>query len=123
MIYRRLASELAYLSGPLRALRRTKPIAKFPAHTIRELSEELAQRYGEKIALESTRESYSYRHWNERSNGYARWFREQQLGKGDVVALLMPNRPEYLCAWIGVAKAGGVTALLNTSLNGRSLAH
>jgi fatty-acyl-CoA synthase len=123
MIYQRLSSELAYLSGPLRALRRTKPIAKNPLHTVRELAEELADRFGDKMALESLRESYSYRQWNGRSNRYARWFRDQRLGKGDVVGLLMPNRAEYLCVWMGVAKAGGVTALLNTGLNGLSLAH
>ena len=43
--------------------------------------------------------------------------------KGDVVALLMPNRPEYVTVWLGVAKIGGVTALLNTNLTGASLAH
>jgi fatty-acyl-CoA synthase len=123
MIYQRLSSELAYLSGPLRALRRTKPIGKNPSHTVRELAEELADRFGDKMALESVRESYTYRQWNNRSNRYARWFKQQQLGKGDVVGLLMPNRPEYLCAWVGIAKAGGVTALLNTGLNGLSLAH
>jgi fatty-acyl-CoA synthase len=123
MVYDRLASDLAYVKGPLRALRRTKPIAKQPGRTIRELAEQLAVRHGDKVALESLGESYSYRHWNEQSNRYAHWFCGQQFGKGDVIALLMPNRAEYLCVWTGVAKAGGVTALLNTSLNGRSLAH
>ena len=40
------------------------------------------------------------------------------VGKGDVVALMMPNRPEYLAAWLGIARAGGVIALLNTNLSG-----
>ena len=40
------------------------------------------------------------------------------VGKGDVVALMMPNRPEYLAVWLGIARAGGVTALLNTNLTG-----
>ena len=35
----------------------------------------------------------------------------------------MPNRPEYMAVWIGITRAGGVVALLNTNLVGPSLAH
>ena len=43
--------------------------------------------------------------------------------KGDVVCLMMPNRPEYAAIWLGIARAGGVVALLNTNLAGAALAH
>ncbi len=36
---------------------------------------------------------------------------------------MMPNRPEYLAAWLGISRAGGVIALLNTNLTGIALAH
>ena len=45
------------------------------------------------------------------------------VAKGDVVALMMPNRPEYLAVWLGITRAGGVVALLNTNLSGSALAH
>ena len=35
----------------------------------------------------------------------------------------MSNRPEYLSVWLGLARAGLTTALINTNLSGRSLAH
>ena len=35
----------------------------------------------------------------------------------------MPNRPEYLSIWLGLARAGLTTALINTNLSGHSLAH
>src|SRR3954471_15877984 len=35
----------------------------------------------------------------------------------------MPNRPEYMAAWIGITSAGGVAALINTQLVGTALAH
>ena len=35
----------------------------------------------------------------------------------------MPNRPEYLAIWLGIAQIGGVVALLNTNLTGAALAH
>jgi len=45
------------------------------------------------------------------------------LKSGDVVALTMDNRPEFPMVWLGLAKAGIVTALLNTSARGRVLQH
>jgi hypothetical protein len=35
-----------------------------------------------------------------------------------LVCLLMLNRPEYLVIWLGILRAGGVVALLNTNLTG-----
>ena len=119
----KVQTELAYLRGSLRALKRTGVIAKNPTTTIRDMSENLAARYADRTALISDRETLTYRDWNSRANRYARWFAGLGLQKGDVVALLMPNRPEYMCIWLGIAKAGGVTALINTNLTGTSLAH
>ncbi|MBL8588020.1 MAG: long-chain-acyl-CoA synthetase [Methylobacteriaceae bacterium] len=119
----RLKSDVAYLKGALRTLKRTTPIGKNPGRTIREGLEEQAERWGDRPALISDRESYSYRQLNERANRYARWARANGIGKGEVVALVMSNRAEYLAFWLGVAKAGGVTALINTNLTGASLAH
>jgi fatty-acyl-CoA synthase len=45
------------------------------------------------------------------------------IGKGDAVALFMENRPEYLFAWLGIVKLGGIVALINTNLRGQPLAH
>ena len=65
----------------------------------------------------------TYRQYDERADQYARWAMAHGVGKGDVVALMMPNRPEYLAVWLGIARAGGVIALLNTNLTGTALAH
>ncbi len=45
------------------------------------------------------------------------------IAKGEVVCLLMTNRPEYLAIWLGITSVGGVVSLLNTNLPGLSLAH
>jgi fatty-acyl-CoA synthase len=45
------------------------------------------------------------------------------LKPGSVVALMMDNRPEFPLVWLGLAKVGIVTALLNTSARGRVLQH
>ncbi len=57
------------------------------------------------------------------ANRFARWAHAQGLRKGDVVSLLMENRPEYLMAWIGLIKNGCIAALINTHLTGPALSH
>ena len=119
----RLKGELAYFNGIRRALARTTPIGKNPTRTFCDLAEELAAQYGDRVALISDRETFSYEQWNGRANRYARWALSKGYRKGDVVALLMPNRPEYLSIWLGLARAGLTTALINTNLSGAGLAH
>jgi fatty-acyl-CoA synthase len=57
------------------------------------------------------------------ANRVAHWAVEQGIRRGDVVALLMLNRPEYVAVWLGLAKVGAVTALINTNLTGEPLRH
>src|SRR6266487_4914733 len=119
----RLKGDFTFLKGALRALRMTTPIAKNPTRVFPIVVEELAEKFGDAPALLSSRERLSYRELAERSNRYARWARGQGLAKGETVCLLMPNRPEYMAIWLGITRAGGIVALLNTNLTGASLAH
>jgi fatty-acyl-CoA synthase len=107
----------------LRALERTAPIAGAPRRVLPVVVEELAAAFGEATALLSSGESLSYAALAARSNKYARWALAQGIAKGDAVCLLMPNRPEYMAIWLGIASVGGIVSLLNTNLSGPSLAH
>lgn len=64
----------------------------------------------------------SYEEYNRRANRYAHFFQSQGYKKGDVVALLMDNCPEYLMVVTGLAKIGVITALINTGVRGEVLA-
>jgi fatty-acyl-CoA synthase len=119
----RLRGDLIYLRGAVRALRMTTPIAKNPTRVFPDVIEDLAHRFGERPALISDRESFSYRTLLERSNRYSRWALAHGLRKGEGVCLLMPNRPEYMAVWLGITRAGGAVSLLNTNLVGPSLAY
>lgn len=57
------------------------------------------------------------------SNRLAHWLTSTGVRKGDVVALFMENRPEYVITWLAVAKIGAVTALINHNLRRRALRH
>ena len=107
----------------MRALELTAPIPKNPGRILPVVIEEIASISGDRPALLSDRESLTYAELAARANQYARWALAHGLAKGDVVGLLMTNRPEYLAIWLGITSVGGIVALLNTNLVGASLAH
>jgi fatty-acyl-CoA synthase len=111
------------LKAWMRALEMIAPIAQNPAGTLPLLIDSLAERFGTAPALLSRNESLTYRGLAERSNQYSQWALGQGLSFGDVVCLLVPNCPEYVAAWLGITRVGGVVSLLNTNLVGDSLAH
>src|SRR5215470_7597971 len=119
----RLTAEATSLKGALRTLKMTTPIAKHPARVFPHVITELAAKYGDAPALLSDRERFSYRELAARSNRYSRWALTQGIGKGDTICLLMPGRPEFVALWVGITRAGGAVALLNTNLTGMALAH
>jgi fatty-acyl-CoA synthase len=107
----------------LRALELTATLDKTPRRTLPVVIDELAERFGDAPALLSDRECFSFRDLADRARRYARWATDQGLGPDDVVALMMPNRPEYMAVWLGLSRLGITTALINTQLRGASLAH
>src|SRR5262249_30790293 len=119
----RLKADFTCLRSALRTLRLTTPIGRNPTRVFPAVIEELAEKFADRPALISERETFTYRELGERSNRYARWARAQGLAKGDAVCLIMPNRPEFLAIWLGITRAGGVVALINTNLTGQSLCH
>jgi fatty-acyl-CoA synthase len=107
----------------MRALELTAPIASNRDRILPNVIEEAATRLGSAPALLSDQETLNYRELALRANQYARWVLAQGLAKGDVVCLLMKNRPEYMAIWLGITSVGVVVSLLNTNLTGSSLAH
>ncbi|MET0472746.1 MAG: AMP-binding protein, partial [Xanthobacteraceae bacterium] len=122
-VIKRLTAEVASLRGALRTLKMTTPIARNPRRVFPQVILELADKHGDAPALLSDGERFTYRELAARSNRYARWALAQNLRKGDTVCLLMPGRPEFLAIWVGITRAGGVVALVNTHLTGTALAY
>src|SRR5215475_1374742 len=119
----RLKADATCLRGALRTLKMTTPIARNPTRVFPQVIAELADKYGDAPALLSDRERFSYRELAARANRYARWALAQGVRKSDAVCLFMPNRPEFMAIWLGLTRAGGVVALVNTNLAGAALAH
>ena len=120
----RIGKEVTYLSSAVRTLGRLKDVQKHPDRTWADVIEQLARDKPDNVAIYGEDGStLTYREWNERANRYARWALATGVKRGDAVALLMENRPEYLVAWLGIVKIGAIAALINTNLTGMGLAH
>lgn len=92
-------------------------------YTVGDRLEERAAAHPERTFLHWQEGTVSYGALNALANRSAHAARALGLRRGDVVALLMENRPEFLATWMGLAKLGVTAALLNTQLRGRALAH
>ncbi|HJP95683.1 MAG TPA: ATP-dependent acyl-CoA ligase [Pyrinomonadaceae bacterium] len=65
--------------------------------------------------------SVSYRQLNEKANQYANAFLRHGITKDTKVAIMLPNCPEYLYSWFGLAKIGAVIVPVNTAQKGELL--
>jgi len=119
----RTATRDTALRDWVRALEATAPITANPQRLLLDVIEEQTDARGDAPALLSAEECLTYDVLTSRANAYARWALTRGIARGEVVALMMPNRPEYLAIWLGLTSVGIVVALINTQLRGSSLAH
>jgi fatty-acyl-CoA synthase len=107
----------------LRAIELTSRTEADPHRLFADIVDDWANKQPQLLALISESESFSYRLLADRINRYARWALSAGIKPGDKVCLIMPTRPDYVAAWLGISRVGGVVALINTNLVGQSLAH
>src|ERR1700758_2773036 len=107
----------------LKAIELTSRIEADPRRLFADVVEHWAERQPERPALVSDTETFTYRALAERIRRYARWAKSVGIVEGKTVCLMMPSRPDYVAAWLGISSVGGVVALINTNLVGASLAH
>ncbi|WP_201628526.1 AMP-binding protein [Psychrobacter maritimus] len=67
--------------------------------------------------------THTYGDVDQASLAVAAWLQGQGIPKGSVVALMMPNVPQYLPTMIGILRAGYVCTPINPLYTGRELRH
>ena len=67
--------------------------------------------------------THTYGDVDQASLAVAAWLQAQGIPKGSVVALMMPNVPQYLPTMIGILRAGYVCTPINPLYTGRELRH
>ncbi|HWY64753.1 MAG TPA: AMP-binding protein, partial [Rhizomicrobium sp.] len=115
--------EFVYLTSIARTLWLLRLVKPHATRSIVDIVESQARKRPNNIAILYQDQSLTYAQMDARANRYAHWALRQGLGRGKVVALLMENRPDYICAWLGLFKVGAQVALINTNLTGAALAH
>ncbi|MFT3871866.1 MAG: AMP-binding protein [Nocardioides sp.] len=80
-----------------------------------------AARVGDSPFLLWQGETFTYRDLDEWTNRYANGLAQLGVGRGDHVALLLPNGPEFLWTLWGLGKLGAVAVPLNTAAKGEML--
>lgn len=75
------------------------------------------------LALVFEDQEFSYQALNEWANQIGHYYLSIGAKKGDVITVMIENRPELVATVIALAKIGVTTALVNTSQVGKVLAH
>lgn len=83
-----------------------------------ELIDDRAEKNGNKIFLFFKNQKISYEEIRNYANQCANAFTELGVAKGDKVSIMLPNCPEFLYAWFGLAKCGAVEVPVNTAYKG-----
>jgi acyl-CoA synthetase (AMP-forming)/AMP-acid ligase II len=85
--------------------------------------EQAADRYGDRVAIRSGDESWSFRALDGLSNAFARHLTAQGVTTGDRVALMTANRVEFVTAVHAIAKLGAAAVLLSPAWKAAEVQH
>jgi long-chain acyl-CoA synthetase len=99
------------------------PTLEYPALPLHGLLEQTAARYPQRTATIFFGAQLSYRALDAAANRFAHALLSFGLKRGDRVALMLPNCPQFLIAFYGTLKAGGVVTAVNPLYTPRELEH
>lgn len=91
------------------------------SHTLPALLDEQARNFADREAVVGSGRRLTYRALREEAHRAARGFAALGVRKGDHVAILMDNRPEWIVAFLGLQQLGATAVGLNTWATPREL--
>uniref|UniRef100_A0A1B6CWE8 long-chain-fatty-acid--CoA ligase n=1 Tax=Clastoptera arizonana TaxID=38151 RepID=A0A1B6CWE8_9HEMI len=122
IVYRTAFRDLTALQRYLRFLWTVRQYSKRDL-SIGDIFRQHATKNPNKLCFIFEDTKWTFAQVEEFSNRVANLFKSHGYHKGDSVALMMENRPEFVCIWLGLSKLGIVTALINYNLRQSSLLH
>src|SRR5579875_506533 len=109
---------------PRRLARRQAPRVTPPtARTLPALLRAAARTEPDAQAFCYRSERLTYADWDALADRVAAGLSARGVGRGDVVALLLPSTPFYLVAYLGAARLGAVTTGINVRYRRTEIAH
>jgi long-chain acyl-CoA synthetase len=97
------------------------PTLQYPALPLHGLLERTAARYPDRVATIFFGAKLTYRALNETANRFAHALLNFGLQRGDRVALMLPNCPQFPIVFYGALKAGAVVTAMNPLYTPREL--
>ena len=101
-------------------IRKTKTDVVVPMGLAQTL-EEITKRFKRREALRFEGRIYTYVELEENANKVASGLATLGIGKGDAVAIMLPNIPEFAFSFFGIQKLGAVAVPFNTLYKGREI--
>jgi len=95
----------------------------YPKSTLLDIVSETAKQRPEHIALLFKGRKISYAELDRLSDAFANALIDLGVNKGDRVALMLPNSPQFVISLLGIWKAGGVVVPLNPLYTEHELHH
>lgn len=91
--------------------------------TVNHLLERRAELQGDQTFFWFKKKAFSYGDLQRMSSAAAKGLQSLGVAKGDRVALMLGNRPEFLACWFGLSKLGAVEVPVNTGHRGYLLSY
>ncbi|MDZ4165726.1 MAG: AMP-binding protein [Smithellaceae bacterium] len=88
-----------------------------------QILEDSAGKFGEKTALVSENSRYTYQGLNRAVNALGNYLLGLGLEKGDKVAIMLPNCPEFVISYFAAVRIGAVAVTLNAMSTSYELKH
>jgi len=96
------------------------PIEK---RTLGYILEDTTRKHPDKTFFYFENDQFTYDEVNKRVNQVANGYISLGVKKGDTVSIMLPNCPEFVFNWFGLAKLGAVDSSINTAFKGDLLRH
>jgi long-chain acyl-CoA synthetase len=88
-----------------------------------EIFDRSCQRYANRVAYSNFKSTLTYADLNRLTRNFAAWLQQQDMQRGDRIALMMPNILQYPVAVFGALRAGLVIVNTNPLYTPRELKH
>ena len=103
--------------------RRVPASLSYPERTLSQLLSETARRFPERAATIFFGARLTYRQLNDQVSRCAAGLQRMGVSKGDRVAILLPNCPQYVIAYYAALRAGAIVVPCNPLYVARELQH
>lgn len=96
---------------------------EIPEESVSDMLQDSIAKYGDHTALYFYGKEISYKGLGQQAAAFASSLQQNSFEKGDRVALMLPNCPQFVIGYYGTLQAGGIVTQVNPMLVGKELEH